>query len=502
MNSRKTLNYREKLEEYRKSEKYLKTFSYNRPFSIALGFPNTYSVGMGSLGFQVVYSLINSNSNTSCERFFLPDTETEEILTVESKRNIASFDSIAFSVSFEMDYINILGILKTAKIPLLRKERGDNYPLIFAGGAVSLINPFALAGFVDFFILGDGEEILDWVADIISRPLPKDEKLKILSENSHIFVPEYEKDHYEKHIINNPDAYLCHSVIASPYAEFGDTVLFEISRGCARGCSFCAAGHIQRPFRLRKPVLGEDLPVYNSYGIVGAAVFDNPYSAHLCRQITERGAKFSLSSIRLETLNEEKLDLMIKGNIKTVTIAPEAGTERLREIIGKKCSDETIEKAIELSYNKGIRKFRLYFMIGLPGETDEDIQGIVSLVSGFAEKYRNAYFTPSCGSFVPKPHTKYENMPMDTEKNLKKKLEYIKKSLNKYKNTEVSSESPRMAKVQAVLSRSDSEFAVKYLLLSLEKGYAYANREYKEDIDSILYNTENKDFVWNKLSIL
>lgn len=495
------MNYRESLAKYRKSEKYLSAYAGSKPVKIALGFPNTYSVGMGSLGFQIVYDILNKNSLVSAERFFLPDKESSEILTVESEKHIGSFDALAFSVSFEMDYINILKILKTANIPFLRKDRDKTYPLIFAGGAITLINPFALSEFMDFFILGDGEEILDKVADIISQPISKSDKLKLLSESPYILVPEYEKDTYEKHIVKDLSPYLCHSVITTPYGEFGDTVLFEISRGCGRGCNFCAAGHIQKPFRLRKPVLGVDLPKYLSYGIVGAAVFDNPYSKDLCAEIVEKGAKFSLSSIRLETINEEKLSLMKKGNIKTVTVAPEAGTERLREYIGKKCSDETIYNAVDLSYNMGIRKFKLYFMIGLPGETDEDIQGIINLVTYLADKYKNARFTPSCGSFVPKPHTKYEAVPMDSEKNLKNKLEIIKKSLNKLKNVDISFESPRMAKIQAILSRADRELAKDYLLCALEKGFSIAGREYKERIDSVLYGQGNNDFVWNKIKI-
>ena len=253
---------------------------------------------------------------------------------------------------------------------------------------------------------------------------------------------------------------------------------------------------------MRKPKIGDNLPEYDSYGIVGAAVFDNPYSQEICRSVTDRGGKFSLSSIRLETLSEEKLSLMIKGNIKTVTIAPEAGTERLRESIGKKCSDRQIEKAVELSYSKGIRKFKLYFMIGLPGEREEDTEGIVSLVSKLADRYRKARFMPSCGSFVPKPHTEYENMPMEPEKNLKKKLDYIKKSLNRLKNVEVSSESPRMAKIQAVLSRADGELARDYLLASLEKGYTYAGRVYKENTDRLLYSPDRRDYVWNRIKII
>ncbi|MBQ0104731.1 MAG: radical SAM protein [Armatimonadetes bacterium] len=493
--------YRELQQKYRLSEKYLENYIPGKLCRIALGFPNTYRVGMGSLGFQIVYSILNNNPKCSAERFFLPETETDEIVTIETERNIGSFDAMGFSVSFEMDYPNILSILKGAKIPVLRKDRGENVPLVFAGGAITLINPFAISEFMDFFILGDGEEILDWVCDIISQNISKEEKLRLLSENSHILVPSFPKEIYEKRTVCNLSDYICHSVITTPYAEFGDTVLFEISRGCPRGCSFCAAGHIQKPFRLRKPVLGDDLPIYDSYGIVGAAVYDNPYSEDLCRKIADRGGKFSLSSIRLETLNEEKLSVMQKAGIKTVTIAPEAGTERLREYIGKKCSDEKIMNAVDLSYKMGIRKFKLYFMIGLPGETDEDIQGIIDLVSGLCEKYKKAHFTPSCGSFVPKPHTKYENMPMDREQSLKKKLETIKKALNKIKNADVSSESPRMAKIQAILSRADSDLGRDYLLTVMEEGWTSAGRKYREEIDRILYSSENTDPQWNKIRI-
>ncbi|MBQ7256207.1 MAG: radical SAM protein [Abditibacteriota bacterium] len=492
--------YREKLKIMREAENYLQPISYNKEYKIALGFPNIYKIGMASLGFQIVWALLNQNPKVSCERFFLPEDETEP-LTVESQRSIKSMSAIAFCVAFEMDYINILKILSRAKIPLLRQERDEDTPLIFVGGAITLINPFALSEFVDFFILGDGEEILDWVESILVRDNSKDQKLKLLSESPYIYVPKYPKDFYQKHIVKDLSPYLCHSLITTPYGEFGDTILFEISRGCGRGCRFCAAGHIQKPFRLRKPIIGENLPLYHSYGIVGAAVFDNPYSKDLCKKIVEEGAKFSLSSIRLETIDEEKLLLMKRGNIKTVTIAPEAGTERLREFIGKKCQDETIFNAIDLSYNEGFRKFKLYFMIGLPGETEEDIKGIINLITILSVKYPKAHFTPSCGSFVPKPHTRYENCPMDNEKSLKSKLDIIKKALNKHKNIEVSFESPRMAKVQAILSRADETLGRDYLLWAFEKGWTEAGREYRERIDKVLYDIEKSEFVWSKLKV-
>lgn len=495
------MNYIETLKNYKSSEKYLEEYSYTKSLKIALGFPNTYKVGMGSLGFQIVYSIINNNSKSMAERFFLPDNETDTIRTIESQRTINSFDAIGLSVSFEMDYINILSILKNSNIPLLREERSENHPLIFVGGAITLINPFAISEFIDFFILGDGEDILDKVIDILSMDISKEKKLELLSENQHIYVPSFEKEHYKKHIIKDLSNYINHSVITTDKAEFGDTVLFEISRGCGRGCNFCAAGHIQKPFRLREPIIGETLPKYNSYGIVGAAVFDNPYSVELCKEIVNNGGKFSLSSIRLETINEEKINLMKEGKIQTVTIAPEAGSERLRDFIGKKCLNETIFNAVDISFKNGIRKFKLYFMIGLPSETSEDIDALIELVLSLAGKYPKAHFSPSCGSFVPKPHTKYEACLMDTEKNLKKKLDYIKKSLNKVRNINVSFESPRMAKIQAVLSRADSELGKNYLLCALENGYTNANREYEEEINDILYNIDKTEFVWSKLEV-
>jgi len=503
-------NYQTKLTEYKTSENNLKTFLPHKDLKIALGFPNVYSVGMASLGFQIVYNLFNTNKMCSAERFFLPDVITNKVLTIESQKNIKDFNAIGFSVSFELDYLNLLNILKIADLPLERQKRTSNHPIIFVGGAITLINPYTISNFVDFFIVGDGERIIDIVVDILDKKISKDEKLKLLSEVEGIFVPEYPKAIIKKHIVNDLDNYPGHSIISTPFAEFGDTVLFEIARGCGRGCYFCAAGHIQKPVRMRKPEFSKELnsenkdneiPQYHNYGIVGAAVFDNPYSRKVCKNITDNNSRFSLSSIRLETLDNELLEIMKKANIKTVTIAPEAGSERLRTLIGKKCSNESIFKAIKIALDNEIRKFKLYFMIGLPSETHEDIIAISDLLISLATTYNKAHFSASIGCFVPKPRTRFEYEAMNTEKENKAKITLIKNTLNKIKNIDVGFESPRMAAVQGVLSRLNSEDGKNYLLYALEQGYPSANREFKDIINKALYekHSENTNFIWKNI---
>ena len=466
-------DYKASLKNYYESEINLKNYSQNGSLKIALGFPQTYSLGMASLGFQLVYDLFSQNSNTKAERFFLPDknvSNIKSILTVETQTPINFFDLIGFSLSFELDYLNMLYILNSSQIPLLAKERNESDPIIMAGGATCLINPFAISDFIDVFFMGDLEEAVDEIVSAFNETSRID-ILKGLSEIEGIYVPNVsEQSNVKKRICNDLDKYDAFAPIITLYGEFGETLLFETARGCNRGCYFCAAGQIQKPLRLRSP----KIPKFKSYGIVGAAVFDNPNSLKLCKDFVNDGSKFSLSSLRLETLDEEKLEIMKNAGIKTVTIAPEAGTESLRQAIGKPCSNEKIFSTLNKVTESGIRKIKLYFMIGLPYETNDDIIDICGFLKKITMDFPKSYFSASIGCFVPKPCTPFAHMKINERKELSIKINIIKSEVKKIKNLEIHSESPRMAHVQYILSHANSNEGKSFLLNSLNEGYSYA----------------------------
>lgn len=497
--------YQNELSRLLESESHLNTYSKKEILAnIALGFPNTYSTGMASLGYQIVYHLINSSQHTNVERFFLTSKEhtlnIKSILTLETQTPIKNFDVIGFSVSFELDYINLLNILRYSGINLLSKSRGEHEPIIIIGGAITGINPCPISDFADVFLIGDLEDISSELINILlkTKSQPKIEILKELSEIDGIYVPSISQNlPIDKHICYNLDDYTPHSVITTAKAEFGDTVLFETARGCNRGCKFCAAGYTQRPSRTRQP----QVPDYKSYGIVGAAIFDNTNSEELCKEFIKNNAHFSLSSIRLETLTENRLKLMKESNIKTVTIAPEAGSEQLRKLIGKSCSDDRILDSLKLIIDSGIRKIKLYFMLGLPYETASDIEAIYIFMKKISSLYPKAHFQMSIGCFVPKPRTPFQWHPMATEKYLKKNINIIKKELNIIKNIDISFESPRMAIIQGILSRLDNETGRQYLLAAMENNYTAANRLFKEEIDNVLFTNHNFEqiFPWDKI---
>ena len=467
--------------------------------SIALIYPNTYSVAMSNLGFQLVYRLLNSRDDVVCERAFLPDREDKaeydrtgrRLESLESARPLSEFDMIAFSVPFENDFPNILEILCRSKIPLKASDRGENDPLVIAGGVTSHLNPEPVADFMDLFAVGEGEVIIEPLVDLFkkSQYLPRQEILKALSKLKSIYVPSFYEVSY--HDDGTVSAYKAvdgapekverawfkqdelevsrgGSSVLTEDTTFGDMYLVEVGRGCGRGCRFCAAGFINLPPRERKTEsltaeFKEGIARDKRIGLISPSLADHPDIEDICRIIHESGGQSSLSAVRADALEEGYLSYIKKGNLKTVTIAPEAGTERMRDVINKCLSDEDILNAVALLGKVGIPNIRFYFMIGLPTEEEADIDGIIDITlrcrdlfieeSKVHKKVGN--ITLSVNSFVPKPFTPFQWHPMEDEKSLKAKLKKIKKALGRESNIEMISDQPRWTHIQGLLSRGD-----------------------------------------------
>jgi radical SAM family uncharacterized protein len=469
--------------------------------SVALIYPNYYQVGMSNLGFHVVYGILNDNPAIVSERAFLPEQEELSIyrrtdrplLSLESQTPLLRFDLLAFSLSFENDYPNILTILDLSKIPILSKDRGENHPLIVAGGITTFMNPEPLAGFIDCFLLGEGEvivkEFFQTYLDLPSSAVKREEILRILAEEVEgVYLPSlyrvaYKGDgsieSFEPSIPTIPSRVkavrqvpfkgpLPRSRIITPSTEFSDTVLIELNRGCGYSCRFCAAGYVYRPpraieeeeiFASIEEILAENTRI----GLISPTVSDFPGIERLTSYILDKGGNFSVSSLRAGSLTQGLIENLKRSSQKTLTIAPETGSERLRRVINKKLTTEEILEAITLIARTGFFHIKLYFMIGLPTETREDIKDIVSLVKSIRHylikeskgRKRIGRIRLSISCFVPKPFTAFQWFPMDTVDSLKEKQKLLKRSLSGEGGIGISFDVPKWAYIQSLLSMGD-----------------------------------------------
>lgn len=459
----------------------------------ALAFPNTYYVGMSNLGFQTIYRLLNSRDDSVCERVFIPDQHdinqfTEKnipLFTMESQTPVKEFDVLAFSLSYEMDYPNVLKLISMSGISALSDDRiAGSQPLIIAGGPVATFNPEPLSSFIDVFVIGEAEDVLMEITDVLHDHIYGDriDLLERLAKIEGVYVPRFYQPEYGidgritritvshgahhkvrrrwvKDIASRPAS----TAILTPETEFSNMILAEVARGCGRQCRFCVAGYAYLPPRSVSPEsilegiqhAGEGQENPPRVGLMSASVFDHPGSLEVCQSLLENNRHFSISSTRADTLNSDIVDALKRGGHETLTIAPEAGSERLRMVINKVMSDDDIRRAATIAWDGGYRKLKLYFIIGLPTETSEDIDSLISLVTEIAGMYKWHKLSVSASCFVPKPWTPFQWAPMEDEKTLAAKVEKIRKSLRPVKHVEIYGESPRESIVQGVLARGD-----------------------------------------------
>ena len=479
--------------------------SWRQKISIALVYPNRYHVGMSSLGYQTLYDLLNRLDQVVCERAFLPDgkgSETVRPATMESGRPIADVDIIAFSISFENDYPHLLTILDQAGIPLRSDERGARYPLVIAGGVACFLNPEPIAPFVDCFLLGEAEGILPGFFQVFEPGTGKQELLKNLSRVPGAYIPAF------YHLRYNADGTLAAfepredvppkikrvyledlnqtstcSAVVTPHTTFERSFLIEVSRGCPHGCRFCSAGFIYRPPRFRsldqlEETVARGARLTNRIGLVGAAVSDLPAIEELCARFYDQNIRISFSSLRADRLTPALISTLKQSKVKTATIAPEVGSERMRRIINKRITENEILNAATLLVENGIPNLKLYFMVGLPGETGADIDAIIKLVKQIKHRFLTSSrarkhigtITVSLNSFVPKPVTPFQWAAMDEIKTLKNKIKKIKNELKKVANLRINADIPRWAYIQALFSRGDRRVAEILLMAHANKG--------------------------------
>ncbi|HBZ54304.1 MAG TPA: radical SAM protein [Syntrophobacteraceae bacterium] len=467
---------------------------------VALGFPNRYAVGMSNLGFQSVYQALNRLETLVCERFFYPEPEDfpehrrapGNLLSVESQRPLRDFDLIAFSLAFENDYPNLLEMLALAGLPLRSARRSEALPLVVAGGIAVCLNPEPLALFVDLFFAGEAESLLAsfwerWL-ELQSHDLSRQDRLLALARDvPGIYVPSLYQDRYQEDgtllamepnfgapprvMVQRADlssAPVCQTSVFTPHTEFSNVALLELGRGCGRGCRFCAAGFVCRPPRYQsadklRQAADELLPATDRLGLVSAAVSDHPEVIPVCQELLARGAALSFSSLRADTLTPELLASLTRSRHQAVAIAPDAGSERLRRAINKGLSTEQILNAAEILVEAGVMQLKLYFMIGLPTETLDDLQALADLTKKIKHhvlhksrgRKKMGTITLSINAFVPKPFTPFQWAPFAGIKTIKERTRWIRQALQKVPNVRVHFDLPKWAFIEALLTKGD-----------------------------------------------
>lgn len=466
--------------ERRAAEVYLgPKVPHGSDLAICLVYPNTYRVGMANLGFQAVYGIL-ARAGVAVERAFLPDRRPyARLRSLESGRALADFDVLAFSISFETDYVHVLDVLAASGLPLWREQRAAPAPLVIAGGPATFLNPEPLAEFIDLFLIGEGEEMIPEWLDVV-RSVRGQGRSAVLEASTAVagaYRPETRSGNgaialpspppVRRRYVARLDAAPTRSLFLTPEAVFGDMFLVEASRGCEWGCRFCAAGFMYRPVRhrsaisLREEVLREGLPHRSTIGLVGAEMASHPGLAALCHEIAEHGGRASPSSLKADLVSPALAAGLGAGRTQSVTIAPEAGSERLRRVINKNLSEEQILRAARLLAGGGVSSLKLYSMIGLPTETEEDVLAIAELAARIRDCLPGGVgrITLSINPFVPKPWTPFQWEPMQPLHLLRERARLLRRAVVRIPGAEVDFESPREAYWQTLLSRGDRRLA-------------------------------------------
>jgi len=460
---------------------------------VCLVYPNRYAVAMGNLGFQAVYEIVDAFPGVVCERAFLPDEEDcgrDALCSLESGRPVADFDVVAFSISFEADYWHVVRLLDRMRLPPRRAARAQ-HPLVIAGGPATFLNPEPIADFIDLFLIGEAEEMLpeflQLYVDAHAAGTARDELLWRASERvAGVYVPGFYHPRFdgpttvaldyrgpgeaavERRLVWDLNRFSTTTRVLSDEAVFGDMVMVEASRGCQWGCRFCAAGYMYRPIRTRgvdelaASVRG-GLQQRQTIGLVGAEMASVPGVDALAELADASGGRLSPSSLKADCVTPRLAAALVRNRNRSVTIAPEAGSERMRRVINKNLSEADILRAADMLVGEGVRDLKIYSMFGLPTEESEDVLAIAELTlklrqrlcAAGRERGRIGQVIVSLNPFVPKPWTPFQWDPMEPLPRLKAKIKQLRAALGPVPNVKLDIESPREAYFQTLLSRGD-----------------------------------------------
>lgn len=440
---------------------------------IALIYPNSYYIGMSGLGIHAIYSLLNNHQDIVCERVFWDEktkTQPATALSIESQRPLPDFAVLAFSISYELDYFNVVQILKASGIPIYASDRDEGHPLVIAGGPCIIANPMPLTPFFDCLCIGESEPLLPAMLPVLSEGIKgkREELLKTLASLPGVYMPEYyDGTPVTRQWAKSLDEFPVHSIVLTPNTELGNLYLIEIERGCNWDCRFCLVSNVFSPVRFRKIEslilqAEQGLQYRKRLGLVGPDVSSHPYFEELLIRLQQLGAEISVSSLRIKPLPRIALAEMAKGKARTIALAPEAGSQRLRQVIKKGISEDDILEAMYKVSGQAIKQLKLYFMIGLPTETDIDIEEIASLTlkcKAILDRWQpGSRITLSVAPFVPKAGTPFQWLPMEKLSTLNRRLSFLKKTLSP-EGIQVKAESLAWSQVQGVLARGDTKLA-------------------------------------------
>lgn len=512
------MNLRERQRRRLQAETSLVEFNEGARLRVVLAYPNTYRVGMSNLGLQTLYRLLNARSEVCCERVFLPDppeleayrTRRTPLQTLETGRRVGDADLLAFSASFENDYPNLLTLLDLAGLPLRATDRNRHHPMVAMGGATVSINPEPVAPFLDLCCVGEGEELVRPLVEALLSHTDRRDVLEELGRQPGFYVPAFYRPVYADGVegdgpagtgtggdgtampafaglelagpapetvdkvrapFSGEEGVAATSVLTSD-TEFGDRIMVEVARGCTKGCRYCWVGYNINPFRVH--AVDDILAVAERWrghtdrvGLVATALLDHPDIEAIADGLRSRDFRVFSPSLIISTLRERLLEAVTDSGQRSITIAPETGSDRLREIVMKRITNEEILDKVRMIFRAGARSLKNYVIVGLPGEEERDLEELLELASGMREimieegRVRGSIgeVTLSVNCLIPKPGTPFQWAPQIHAREYRARLAWLRRRVAKIPNVRVDAMSPRSAEIQGVLSRGDRRVA-------------------------------------------
>ncbi|MCP3963650.1 MAG: radical SAM protein [bacterium] len=503
----------------RAAERAVRPFSPHATYRLALAYANAYEVGMSSLGFQRVYKLVHEAPEWACERFFSDGAGMPR--SVETDTPLDQFGAVAFSVSFEEDYLNLLRMLDRAGIPLRRRDRTRWDPVILMGGSCAAINPLPMSELVDVFALGAAENLLGALLPALAEEQERDAVLERLAAEDGFYVPAHHAPESDDDLpklrkreltdlqMREP-GHLPSSAIVTPRTEFSMKFLIEMSRGCPEKCKYCWATFGMGKFRWHPTdyileSLERARPFTDRLGFVATAVGDHPDIERILQESHRSGFRSAVSSIRIPAVKEGVLEPLHASGARSITLAPETGSDRLRTVMNKPITNATLLDKVRLIFRHGFTQLKLYFIIGLPQETMEDVHAILELGAEcrsimLEEASRTGVIGNvhlGCNILIPKPYTPWQREPMDDERSLKRKISVLRKGTARMPNVTMSMMSPRQAIWQTYISRAGSSAADAIESAARGQSLATVLRERSEQVAREVFEPFPRELRWH-----